>query len=62
MKKLLGSLLIAVFALTIGTVYATDDDFVAPTPLERLQQPQMQPKMGGVKQLVNNTIYKAIYI
>ena len=58
MKKLLGSLLIAVFALTIGTVYATDDDFVAPTPLERLQQPQMQPKMGGVKQLVNNTIYK----
>ena len=52
MKRLLGSLIVAAFALTIGVVHATDGDFVAPTPLERLQQPQMQPKMGDVKQLV----------
>ena len=54
MKKLLGSILIAVFALTIGTVYATDDDWEAPPPPERIKKPEI----GGVQQLVNNSIYK----
>ncbi|MBR4417815.1 MAG: sodium ion-translocating decarboxylase subunit beta, partial [Victivallales bacterium] len=54
MKKLLGSILIAVFALTIGTVHATEDDWEAPPAPERVKKPEV----GGVQQLVNNSIYK----
>ena len=44
--------------MTIGVVHATDDDFVAPTPLDRHEQLKKLPQMGNIQQRVFNTVYE----
>ena len=61
MKKLLGSLIIAIFTIGVCSVYAEEQvEGTEDARLETLEESIEKVQVSGIQQLVNNSVYKTV--